>query len=139
MCFLNCKYSSITAHISNNVLVMKTKSLVAAWHVIWSTWNSINYIYLHEHDTVLLKLLFVRAVTRYAAIWTQRGTGAWKNGNRHPGWGVAEIQKRSPPTTVGDAADMQLPCYQTRESPSSGKCSIFCYRLTYISKMCTIT
>ena len=31
--------------------------------------------------------------------------------------------------------DMQLPCYQTRESPSSGKCSIFCYRLTYISKM----
>ena len=31
--------------------------------------------------------------------------------------------------------DMQLPCYQTRESPSSGKFSIFCYRLTYISKM----
>ena len=24
---------------------------------------------------------------------------------------------------------------ETRESPSSGKCSIFCYRLTYISKM----
>ena len=75
MCFLNCKYSSITAHISNNVLVMKTKSLAATWHVIWSTWNSINYIYLHEHDTVLLKLLFVRAVTRYAAIWTRRGSG----------------------------------------------------------------
>ena len=29
-------------------------------------------------------------------------------------------------------------CYQTRESPSSGKCSIFCYRLTYISKMCSM-
>ena len=28
----------------------------------------------------------------------------WNNGNRHPGWGVAEIQKMSPPTTVGDAA-----------------------------------
>ena len=39
------------------------------------------------------------------------------------------------PKTVGDATDMQLLCYQTRESPSSGKCSIFCYRLTYISKM----
>ena len=33
---------------------------------------------------------------------------------------------------------MQLPCYQTRESPSSGKCRIFCYRLTYISKMCSM-
>ena len=62
----------------------------------------------------------------------------WNNGNRDPGWGVAEIQKMSPPTTVGDAADMQLPCYQTRESPSSGKCSIFCYRLTYISQMCSM-
>ena len=60
---------------------------------------------------------------------------SWNNGNRDPGGGVAEIQKMSPPPTVGDAADMQLPCYQTRESPSSGKCSIFCYRLTYISKM----
>ena len=59
----------------------------------------------------------------------------WNNGNRDPRWGVAELQKMSPPTTVGDAADMQLPFYQTRESPSSGKCSIFCYRLTYISKM----
>ena len=29
-------------------------------------------------------------------------------------------------------------CYQTRESPSSGKCCIFCYRLTYISKMCSM-
>ena len=28
---------------------------------------------------------------------------AWNNGNRDPGWGVAEIQKMSPPTTVGDA------------------------------------
>ena len=26
-------------------------------------------------------------------------SGAWKNGNRNPGWGVAEIQKMSPPTT----------------------------------------
>ena len=42
------------------------------------------------------------------------------------------------PKTVGDATDMQLLCYQTRESPSSGKCSIFCYRLTYISKMCSM-
>ena len=29
---------------------------------------------------------------------------AWKNGNRHPVWGVAEIQKRSPPTTGRHAA-----------------------------------
>ena len=28
----------------------------------------------------------------------------WKNGNRHPGWGVAEIQKMSPPTTGRHAA-----------------------------------
>ena len=40
----------------------------------------------------------------------------WKNGNRHPGWGVAEIQKMSPPTTVGDAADMQL-CVIKQGSP----------------------
>ena len=59
----------------------------------------------------------------------------WNNGKEVPRWGVVDIQIMSPSTTVGDAADMQLPCYQTRESPSSGKCSIFCYRLTYISKM----
>ena len=41
---------------------------------------------------------------------------AWNNGNRHPGWGVAEIQKMSPPTTVGDAADMQL-CVIKQGSP----------------------
>ena len=29
---------------------------------------------------------------------------SWKNGNRHPGWGVAEIQKMSPPTTGRHAA-----------------------------------
>ena len=52
--------------------------------------------------------------------------------------GVAEIQKMSRLATVGDVADMQLLCYQTSESPSSGKCSIFCYRLTYISKMCSM-
>ena len=40
----------------------------------------------------------------------------WNNGNRHPGWGVAEIQKMSPPTTVGDAADMQL-CVIKQGSP----------------------
>ena len=33
---------------------------------------------------------------------------AWNNGNRDPGWGVAEIQKMSPSTSVGDVADMQL-------------------------------
>ena len=32
--------------------------------------------------------------------------GAWNNGNRDPDGGVAEIQKMSPPTTVGDAAAM---------------------------------
>ena len=40
----------------------------------------------------------------------------WNNGNRHPRWGVAEIQKMSPPTTVGDAADMQL-CVIKQGSP----------------------
>ena len=40
----------------------------------------------------------------------------WNNGNRHPGWGVAEIQKMSPPPTVGDAADMQL-CVIKQGSP----------------------
>ena len=28
----------------------------------------------------------------------------WNNGNRDPRWGVVEMQKMSPPTTVGDAA-----------------------------------
>ena len=41
---------------------------------------------------------------------------AWNNGNRHPRGGVAEIQKMSPPTTVGDAADMQL-CVIKQGSP----------------------
>ena len=36
--------------------------------------------------------------------------------NRDPRWGVAEIQKMSPPTTVGDAADMQL-CVIKQGSP----------------------
>ena len=40
----------------------------------------------------------------------------WNNGNRNPGWGVAEIQKMSPPTTVGDVADMQL-CVIKQGSP----------------------
>ena len=40
----------------------------------------------------------------------------WNNGNRHPRGGVAEIQKMSPPTTVGDAADMQL-CVIKQGSP----------------------
>ena len=40
-------------------------------------------------------------------------------------WGVAEIQKRSPSTTTGDAADMQLLCYQIRGWLSFGICSIF--------------
>ena len=42
---------------------------------------------------------------------------AWNNGKRHHGWGVTEIQKMSPPTTVGDAADMQL-CVIKQGSPS---------------------
>ena len=46
----------------------------------------------------------------------RRGLVPWNNGNRHPGWGVAEIQKMSPPTTVGDAADMQL-CVIKQGSP----------------------
>ena len=45
-----------------------------------------------------------------------RAVNAWNNGNRHPRGGVAEIQKMSPPTTVGDAADMQL-CVVKQGSP----------------------
>ena len=41
----------------------------------------------------------------------------WNNGNRHPRWGVAEIQKMSPPTAVGDAADMQLCVIKQRSPP----------------------
>ena len=37
-------------------------------------------------------------------------------GKEVPRWGVAEIQKMSPPTTVGDAADMQL-CVIKQGSP----------------------
>ena len=40
----------------------------------------------------------------------------WNNGKEVPRWGVAEIQKMSPPTTVRDAADMQL-CVIKQGSP----------------------
>ena len=40
----------------------------------------------------------------------------WNNGKEAHRWGVAEIQKMSPPTTVGDAADMQL-CVIKQGSP----------------------
>ena len=36
----------------------------------------------------------------------KQGLIPWNNWNRDPSWGVAEIQKMSPPTTVGDAAAM---------------------------------
>ena len=34
----------------------------------------------------------------------EKDISAWKNGNRNHRWGVAEIQKRSPPTTGRHAA-----------------------------------
>ena len=49
----------------------------------------------------------------------------WNNGNRHPGWGVAEIQKMSPPTTVGDAADMQLCVIKQGSHPVLGNVAFF--------------
>ena len=33
---------------------------------------------------------------------------AWNKGKEAPRWGVADLQKMSPPTTVGHATDMQL-------------------------------
>ena len=36
-------------------------------------------------------------------------TESWNNGKEVPRWGVAEIQKMNPSTTV---ADIQLPCYK---------------------------
>ena len=35
--------------------------------------------------------------TRERKVWKWRHTYTWNNGNRNPGWGVAEIQKMSPP------------------------------------------
>ena len=45
-------------------------------------------------------------MTRHLAFIAGRGVASWNNGNRDPGGGVAELQKMSPPTTVGDAAAM---------------------------------
>ena len=50
---------------------------------------------------------------------------AWNNGNRDPGWGVAEIQKMSPPTTVGDVADMQLCVIKQGSPPVLGNVAFF--------------
>ena len=49
----------------------------------------------------------------------------WNNGNRDPGWGVAEIQKMSPPTTVGDVADMQLCVIKQGSPPVLGNVAFF--------------
>ena len=55
-----------------------------------------------------------------------QGLGAWNNGKEVPRWGVAETQKMSPPTTVGDVADMQL-CVikQGRSPPVLGNVAFF--------------
>ena len=50
---------------------------------------------------------------------------SWNNGNRDPGWGVAEIQKMSPPTTVGDVADMQLCVIKQGSPPVLGNIAFF--------------
>ena len=50
---------------------------------------------------------------------------SWNNGNRDPRWGVAEIQKMSPPTTVGDAADMQLCVIKQGSPPVLGNVAFF--------------
>ena len=53
------------------------------------------------------------------------GARPWNNGNRDPGWGVAEIQKMSPPTTVGDVADMQLCVIKQGSPPVLGNVAFF--------------
>jgi len=58
-----------------------------------------------------------------AGMWP--GWRPWNNGNRHPRWGVAEIQKMSPPTTVGDAADMQLCVIKQGSPPVLGNVAFF--------------
>ena len=50
---------------------------------------------------------------------------AWNNGKEDPRWGVAEIQKMSPPTTVGDAADMQLCVIKQGSPPVLGNVAFF--------------
>ena len=50
---------------------------------------------------------------------------SWNNGNRDPGWGVAEIQKMSPRTTVGDVADMQLCVIKQGSLPVLGNVAFF--------------
>ena len=53
------------------------------------------------------------------------GAGSWNNVNRDPRGGVAEIQKMSPPTTVGDAADMQLCIIKQGSPPVLGNVAFF--------------
>ena len=58
-------------------------------------------------------------------VWICPVIAPWNNGNRHPRGGVAEIQKMSPPTTVGDAADMQLCVIKQGSPPVLGNVAFF--------------
>ena len=60
-----------------------------------------------------------------AGCWVLGAPKPWNNGNRDPGWGVAEIQKMSPPTTVGDVADMQLCVIKQGSPPVLGNVAFF--------------
>ena len=53
------------------------------------------------------------------------GLTPWNNGKEVPRWGVAEIQKMSPPTTVGDVADMQLCVIKQGSPPVLGNVAFF--------------
>ena len=160
-CYVMCRYLlfvivlSLTIHYSNIIWDRRKPSRwlrrsVSAWRKLGQFVQAGEGSH-HQRFCLLVKsvISFFRASPRGSTTHWQatiqsialsmEGSIAWNNGNRDPSWGVAEIQKMSTPRTAGDAADTQLQCYQTRESPSSGKCSIFCYRLTYISKMCSLS
>ena len=62
----------------------------------------------------------------------------WNNWKEVPRWEVVEIQKMSPPTT-GRCSRHAAAMLSNKGVPQFWEMWHFFYRLTYISKMCTIT
>ena len=115
------------------------KIIPAQWGPIlqfWTKWqkgrSASSWAETSEHQP-LTATAFSWIMDYFLLMWTHGIMG-----KRFPDGGLLRYRNESLAQLLGDVADMQLPCYQTRESPSSGKCSIFCYRLTSISKMCSM-
>ena len=81
--------------------------------------NNLTIFHWHLFICYLIRIGNVKWYCINCSFWP------WNNGNRDPRWGVAEIRKMSPPTTVGDAADMQLCVIKQGSPPVLGNVAFF--------------